>query len=59
MPNKTVNYLISKIEAIDEAFNKHLKESIDIQVQLKVNTILTSLILASLVGKFVLDWFKK
>ncbi len=59
MPNNTVKHLVSEVAELKKSFNKHLEESIGIKVQLKVNTILTSVILTAIVGKFIVEIFIK
>jgi len=58
MPTNAVKALMDKVESIEESFKQHLKESIGIQVQLKVNTILTGLMFAAVIGKIVADYWK-
>jgi hypothetical protein len=58
MPSNTVKLLMEKVESIEKDFKQHLKESIGIQVQLKVNTILTGLMFAAVIGKIVADYWK-
>ena len=59
MPSKLVNELLDDVNDLRKAFNKHLEESISIKVQLKVNTVLTGIILTVIVGKVFVDAFLK
>lgn len=49
---------MEEVAELKRDFKKHLEESIGIKVKLNVNTILTGLILAVVVGKVLSDWFK-
>ena len=55
MPTKQVKYIIEDLNDLKKSFNKHLEESIGIKVQLKVNTALTGIILAAVIGKICVD----
>ncbi len=59
MPNKTVQDLLAKVEKIEKSLIDHLIDSGRIQTRLDVNTWLTGIILVALLGKFMVEWFKK
>lgn len=58
MPNKTVEFLLKEVRELKDGFTQHLIESGGIKTQLKVNTWLTGVILAAILGKVIVDYFK-
>lgn len=49
--------LSRRITKLEDAVMLHLMESSGIKTQLKINTWLTGIILAALIGKIVAGWF--
>ena len=59
MANKTIEFLLKEVAELKKSVTEHLIQSGGIQLQLKVNTWLTGVILMALLAKFIAEWFKK
>lgn len=58
MPNNKLTEFIRRLESMETWCKDHSKESIKIQVQLNINTILTGLVLTAIIGKILTEYFK-